>query len=717
MKNLYNNITQKNLIFLCFTIILLLTMQNYGLIDDAEAQLPSSRLNSTNTNYHDSLMEMHGYFNIGEKIFEDGTFTYEYHLFVDDRKNNPPYFLNFNKVPDDVFDLSGKQVVIQGSTNHNANNQARFFANSDVINVNSIKLSNANENSKLQSNLNQFSENSSANQMRSVPSDLKTVVILSRFSDVITEPHTKSYFQGRVFTDSDSLKNYWADTSYGAITMSPGTLDGTGVVDWQSLTVTRSYFTTGGIFTGDDELEMLDAAIFFADPFIDFDGADNIIQNTGPQIGGPGNNGDDVDQVIMVFNQALLDGATPAAYAFAYLDPIDIYPDEGTMYVYPVWTPDLGDGFPVGINYGVGIGTVAHEMGHDFNWRHTPAPPPSTWAYDDPWSIMSAGPSGPAGAIAFNRDQAGWIPSGDINTVSDGTQENFTLDFLSDPSPGANYLMGKIPFGVDGEYYTLEARTDSTFDQTPQNQFGLMIYHYNPLGHTGSPEPSAPVNVVDTTGTGDWDNTDLDLGNFYSANGVLICHQSQTYRISITVFVDNNDSISVCPPSQYDILIPTGSGVSGCENTNECYLPFTHTIPIGTTVKWFNGDTTGHTATSGTPGGGLDGEFNSGVISSGNTFSHTFNTAGSFDYFDMTHPWMVGKVNVDVCIPPGSGSWTVTSSCTLTENTTITGNVLVQNNSVLTVPSGITLDINFSSFNLTVKSGSGVSIESGGKIT
>ena len=35
----------------------------------------------------------------------------------------------------------------------------------------------------------------------------------------------------------------------------------------------------------------------------------------------------------------------------------------------------------------------------------------------------------------------------------------------------------------------------------------------------------------------------------------------------------------------------------------------------------------------------------------------------------------------------------------------------------MTVPSGITLDINFSSFNLTVKSGSGVLIKSGGTIT
>jgi len=59
----------------------------------------------------------------------------------------------------------------------------------------------------------------------------------------------------------------------------------------------------------------------------------------------------------------------------------------------------------------------------------------------------------------------------------------------------------------------------------------------------------------------------------------------------------------------------------------------------------------------------------------------------------------------------------VTISCTMTATATAPGNVLVQNNAVLTVPSGITLTINFLSFNLTVESGSGVLVKSGGTIT
>ena len=69
------------------------------------------------------------------------------------------------------------------------------------------------------------------------------------------------------------------------------------------------------------------------------------------------------------------------------------------------------------------------------------------------------------------------------------------------------------------------------------------------------------------------------------------------------------------------------------------------------------------------------------------------------------------------CTPPASGDWTVRESCTINSNTTVQGNVIVQNGSVLTIPSGVTVDIDFVSFNLTVQSGSGVFIESGGTVT
>ena len=72
------------------------------------------------------------------------------------------------------------------------------------------------------------------------------------------------------------------------------------------------------------------------------------------------------------------------------------------------------------------------------------------------------------------------------------------------------------------------------------------------------------------------------------------------------------------------VIIPTGSGVPGCEEANECYLPSSLTIGTGTTVVWVNNDNAAHLATSGTPEGGPDGVFDSGMIMASGTFEHEF---------------------------------------------------------------------------------------------
>ncbi len=84
----------------------------------------------------------------------------------------------------------------------------------------------------------------------------------------------------------------------------------------------------------------------------------------------------------------------------------------------------------------------------------------------------------------------------------------------------------------------------------------------------------------------------------------------------------------------------------------------TTTIHVGDTVKWVFPSQTVHSATSGvcTAGGGYyddggctsDGAFDSGQLSAGQTFSHTFLTAGSFRYYCSVHmSMMTGTVQVD----------------------------------------------------------------------
>ena len=91
-----------------------------------------------------------------------------------------------------------------------------------------------------------------------------------------------------------------------------------------------------------------------------------------------------------------------------------------------------------------------------------------------------------------------------------------------------------------------------------------------------------------------------------------------------------------------------GSSVPGCEETAEgCFIPSSVTIDMGGTVTWENNDTAAHTATGGSATEGPSGVFDSSLIMAGSSFSHTFDAVGTFDYFCMVHPWMVGTVIVE----------------------------------------------------------------------
>ena len=64
------------------------------------------------------------------------------------------------------------------------------------------------------------------------------------------------------------------------------------------------------------------------------------------------------------------------------------------------------------------------------------------------------------------------------------------------------------------------------------------------------------------------------------------------------------------------------------------------TVPVGTTVKWVNKDDLPHTVVD------KGKSFRSKPLDTNGTFSFTFNSAGTFDYFCSLHPQMVGKVVV-----------------------------------------------------------------------
>jgi plastocyanin len=100
-------------------------------------------------------------------------------------------------------------------------------------------------------------------------------------------------------------------------------------------------------------------------------------------------------------------------------------------------------------------------------------------------------------------------------------------------------------------------------------------------------------------------------------------------------------------PQIVSVDIPSGTSVPGCEETNECWLPSSVTIQMGDTVEWTNSDTAAHTVTGGLPADGPSGVFDSSLVLGGAQYAFTFEEAGSYDYFCMVHPWMVGNVQVN----------------------------------------------------------------------
>jgi plastocyanin len=73
---------------------------------------------------------------------------------------------------------------------------------------------------------------------------------------------------------------------------------------------------------------------------------------------------------------------------------------------------------------------------------------------------------------------------------------------------------------------------------------------------------------------------------------------------------------------------------------NFAFVPATLTVRVGSTVTWTNHDEEPHTIAA------SDGSFHSPGMGSQATYSHTFPTAGKFDYICSIHPFMHATVVV-----------------------------------------------------------------------
>lgn len=95
------------------------------------------------------------------------------------------------------------------------------------------------------------------------------------------------------------------------------------------------------------------------------------------------------------------------------------------------------------------------------------------------------------------------------------------------------------------------------------------------------------------------------------------------------------------PPAGTPEPTPAAASEDTAEIRSFAFKPGVLTVAVGATVTWTNRDGVGHTATAD------DGStFNSGPLGSGETFSFTFATAGTFAYHCAIHPRMTASVVV-----------------------------------------------------------------------
>ncbi len=93
---------------------------------------------------------------------------------------------------------------------------------------------------------------------------------------------------------------------------------------------------------------------------------------------------------------------------------------------------------------------------------------------------------------------------------------------------------------------------------------------------------------------------------------------------------DNNDDNGPSSPSGNEIWMQSNA-----------FNPSSKTVSVGTTITWKNKDSSSHTVTSNSGS-----ELNSGTVSGGGTYTHTFSTAGTFSYHCTFHSGMNGTVIV-----------------------------------------------------------------------
>ena len=102
------------------------------------------------------------------------------------------------------------------------------------------------------------------------------------------------------------------------------------------------------------------------------------------------------------------------------------------------------------------------------------------------------------------------------------------------------------------------------------------------------------------------------------------------------------------------VVMAPSAGATGTTTTTVSiqdffFSPANVSVPAGTTVTWVNEGNVPHTVTSD------DGQFDSGVLMPGDSYTVMFKGQGTITYHCMIHPSMTGSVTVGMPAMGGGG--------------------------------------------------------------
>ena len=119
--------------------------------------------------------------------------------------------------------------------------------------------------------------------------------------------------------------------------------------------------------------------------------------------------------------------------------------------------------------------------------------------------------------------------------------------------------------------------------------------------------------------------------------GIVILSQN-------TIVQDVDDQKTVL---KGDVIMSTKVSRPGCEKTDSCYTPSKIVIKQGNSVTWVNEDVAFHSVTSGYYDEPSE-IFDSGYLDPEESFTFVFENIGTYDYFCTLHPWMKGRIIVEL---------------------------------------------------------------------